>query len=144
MESEAGTSFSVPTLYHKVSGVRKMKVGEVFHLDTPADLRYTGRKAHWKGVISMDFLGKVGDTISAKGREAVDKAKVLAEIASLRSQIATCEEVIKKNYQEIGRQYFEEYNDVPDAPFEKQCEAVRNAKNGMRQLQERIDALKGF
>jgi hypothetical protein len=91
----------------------------------------------------MDFLEKVGDTISAKGREAVDKAKVLAEIASLKGQIATCEEVIKKNYLEIGKEYFEEYSDVPDAPFEKQCTAIRNAKNGVREMQARIDELKG-
>ena len=48
----------------------------------------------------MDFFEKIGDTISVKGKEAVDKAKELAEIASLKSQISTCEEVIKKNYME--------------------------------------------
>lgn len=92
----------------------------------------------------MDFLEKVGDTISAKGREAVDKAKVLAEIAGLRGQVAACEDVIRKNYQEIGRQYFEEYSEVADAPFGEQCEAIQNAKGRMQGLQERIEALKGF
>ena len=48
----------------------------------------------------MDFIEKIGDTISAKGKEAADKAKELAEIASLKSQIGTCEEIIKKNYME--------------------------------------------
>ena len=45
----------------------------------------------------MDWMEKLGDTISAKGREAADKAKEMAQIASLKSQISTCEEVIKKN-----------------------------------------------
>ena len=92
----------------------------------------------------MDLLEKVGGTISAKGKEVAEKARVLAEIASLKSQIAACEDIIKKNYQEIGKQYFEEYSDVPDAPFEKQCEAVRNAQRGVQELQEKIEMLKGL
>lgn len=92
----------------------------------------------------MDLLEKVGTSIATKGKEAMDKAKELAEIASLRSQIATCEEVIKKNYLEIGKLYYEEYNDVPDAPFEKQCAAIRNARNGVLDLQARIEELKGL
>lgn len=83
------------------------------------------------------------NVISAKGREVADKAKVMAEIADLKGQIATCEEVIKKNYLEIGKQYFDEYRDVPDAPFEKQCRAIANAKEGICDLQEKIDILKG-
>lgn len=92
----------------------------------------------------MDFIEKLGDTISSKGREAADKAKELAEIAGLKSQIATCEEVIKKNYMEIGKLYYEEYSDVSDAPFEKQCRAIRNAKHGVEELREKIKEIKGI
>lgn len=92
----------------------------------------------------MEFFEKIGDTISAKGKEAADKAKDLAEIASLKSQISTCEEVMKKNYLEIGRLYYEQYADVPDAPFEKQCKAIKNAKNGVEDLQQKIKEIKGI
>ena len=92
----------------------------------------------------MDFFEKIGDTISTMGKEAADKAKELAEIANLKSQIATCEEVIKKNYTEIGRLYFEEYSNMPEAPFEKQCRAIRNAQNGVSALQEKIKEIKGL
>lgn len=34
----------------------------------------------------MDFLDKLTETISTKGREVSDKAKDLAEIASLKSR----------------------------------------------------------
>ena len=37
-----------------------------------------------------------------------------------------CEEVMKKNYLEIGKIYFEQYSDMPEHPFEKQCEAITN------------------
>lgn len=92
----------------------------------------------------MDILEKLGDTITCKGKEAADKAKELAEIASLRSQISTCEEIIKKNYMEIGKLYYEQYSDMPDAPFEKQCRAIRNARTGVEELQEKIKEIKGI
>lgn len=92
----------------------------------------------------MDFFEKIGDTVSAKGKEAADKAKDFAEIVSLKSQISTCEEVMKKNYLEIGRLYYEQYADVPDAPFEKQCRAIKNAQNGVEELQQKIKEIKGI
>ena len=38
----------------------------------------------------MDFFEKVGETITAKGREVSGKAKDMAEIASIRNQISAC------------------------------------------------------
>ena len=49
----------------------------------------------------MDIIEKIGDTITEKGKVAADKAKELAAIANLKSQISTCEEVMKKNYLEM-------------------------------------------
>ncbi len=92
----------------------------------------------------MDFFEKLSDTINAKSKEAADKAKELAEIASLKSQISTCEEVIKKNYLEIGRLYVEQYGDDEEAPFEKQRRAIRNAQAGVEDLQARIRKIKGL
>lgn len=90
----------------------------------------------------MDILEKVGGTVSAKAKEAADKAKVMAEIMKLKSQISTCEEVMRKNYLEIGKQYFEEYGDVQDAPYEKNCRAISDARKGVDALQARIDELR--
>lgn len=92
----------------------------------------------------MDFFEKLGDTISAKGKQVADKAKDTAEIWNLKSQIATCEEVIKMNYLEIGRLFYEQYGEDVDAPFEKQRNAIRNARLGANELQAKIDQLKGL
>ena len=92
----------------------------------------------------MDFLEKLGETITIKGKEVADKAKEIADIANLKSQIATCEEVMKKNYMEIGKMYFEQYGNMPEAPFEKQCRAIQNAKAGVEALEERIKEIKGI
>lgn len=90
----------------------------------------------------MDFIEKVGSVITAKGQEAVDKAKQLAEIAGLKSQIASCEEVIKKNYLEIGRLFYEEYANEEDSPYGKQCQAISNAKKGIEELEQKIQEIK--
>ena len=92
----------------------------------------------------MDFLEKLGETITIKSKEAVDKAKELADIANLKSQIASCEDVMKKNYIEIGKLYYEQYGNMPEEPFEKQCRAIQNAKMNIEDLEERIKERKGI
>ena len=92
----------------------------------------------------MDFIEKLGDTITSKGKAAAGKARNQAEILSLRSQISTCEEVIRKNYQEIGKLFYEMHGEDPDNPFEKQCTAVKNAESGIEELQKKIDCLKSL
>ncbi|MCM1185732.1 MAG: hypothetical protein NC251_04570 [Lachnoclostridium sp.] len=92
----------------------------------------------------MDFLEKIGDVITEKGQEAVDKAKDVAEIVNLKSRISTCEDVIKKNYTEIGKLYYEQFKDMPDADFQKQCRTIANAENGIAKLQAKIKEIKGL
>ena len=78
----------------------------------------------------MDIIEKIGDTITEKGKVAADKAKELAAIANL------------KNYLEIGKIYFEQYSDMPEPPFEKQCETIKNSQRAIADLQEKIEQLK--
>lgn len=91
----------------------------------------------------MDFFEKVGETVVTAGKDVADKAKNLAEIASLRSQINTCEEVIKKNYIEIGRLYYEQYKEAEYNDFVEQCSAIANAKDGVEALEKKIRDIKG-
>lgn len=104
--------------------------------------RRTAKLSEWRQ--NMDIIEKIGDTITDKGKEAVEKAKELAEIANLKSQIGTCEEVIKKNYAEIGRLYYEQYGDMPEEPFAKACRSIKNAQNGAAELQRKIKEIKGL
>ncbi len=86
------------------------------------------------------------DKLAEKGNIAVNKAKDLAEIARLKAQILSCEDVIKKNYQEIGKIVYEEYQDFPEermaeAAYLKQCRAIANAKQGVEKLEAQIREL---
>lgn len=92
----------------------------------------------------MDIIEKIGDTLTAKSKEVSDKAKDVAEIANLRGQIRTCEEVIRKNYLEIGKQFMAEYGDSEDAPYAKERTAIRNAQRGAAELQAQINTIKGL
>lgn len=96
-----------------------------------------------EGGFDMEFFEKVGETITAKGKDVADKAKDFAEIASLRSQISTCEEVMKKNYLEIGKLYYEQFKDAEVNDFADQITAITNAKNGVEALEAKIKEIKG-
>ncbi len=95
-------------------------------------------------IFDKNFVSKLGETITNKGKEVGDKAKELAEIANLRSQISTCEEVVKKNYMEIGRMYYEIHGSIPGEDYEEQCRAISNAQIGIAELEARIKEIKGL
>ena len=91
----------------------------------------------------MDLIEKFASTVTTKSKEATDKAKEIAEIANLKKQVSVCEEVIRKNYIEIGRLYFEKFGEQPDELFEKQCRNIKNAKNGVDNINQKINDIKG-
>ena len=90
----------------------------------------------------MDFFEKIGETITVVGKEAVDKTKALAEMANLKSQIHACNEVIRKNYNEIGKIYYDNFGDNPEQLFVKQCKAIINAEEAKAALEETLSDLK--
>ena len=91
----------------------------------------------------MTFWENLGGTISAKGKEVADKAKNLTEIASLKGQIITCENVITKNYKDIGKEIYEKHKNDSTEEFKNQMEAIKNAEKAINELQKRIFELKG-
>lgn len=90
------------------------------------------------------FVTKIGETISTKGKAVTLKAKDLAEIASLKSQISTCEDVMKKNYMEIGKRYYELHKDDWEEIYDEECRAIANAQNGIDKLDAEIREIKGI
>ncbi len=94
--------------------------------------------------MDMSFMNRIGETITTKGKEVTTMAKDLAEIANLKSQISTCEDVVRKNYMEIGKRYYELHGAEPEEEYEEQCGAICNARNGIADLEAKIKEIKGI
>lgn len=62
----------------------------------------------------MDLLSRFGSTISNKSKDVARKAKELAEISNLNSQISTQEEIIDKLCLEIGKVVYDKRETFPD------------------------------
>lgn len=90
----------------------------------------------------MEYFEKITDTVAAKSRQGAAKAKEMAEIARLKSQISACKGVVEKNYMEIGKQFYEDNLKNDEAPYQKQRKAIRNAQRAIFELEEQIAALK--
>ena len=91
-----------------------------------------------------EFVNKIGETISAKGKEVTDKAKDVAEIVRLKSQIKTCEDIMKRNYMEIGRRYYELHASIPEEHYAEQCIAINNAQDNIAEYEQKIKEIKGI
>lgn len=89
------------------------------------------------------FVNKIGETISAKGKEVTDKAKDIADVVNLKSRIKSCEETVKKNYMEIGRRYYELHASTPEEHYAEQCIAINNAQDNIAELEQKIKEIKG-
>ncbi len=91
----------------------------------------------------MDFLDKIGETITTKGKEVSDKAKDMAELVNLKGQVHTCEDLIRKRYVEIGKIYYEKHGSTPEEDYIDACRDIENAQNTIVDLEARIKELKG-
>ncbi|MBO4750109.1 MAG: hypothetical protein J5546_07305 [Lachnospiraceae bacterium] len=112
-------------------------------------------------MVSIESIGKA---IYGKGQEAADKAKDMTQIARLRSQIRTCEDVIRKNAFEIGQMVYAMYEEKAESEesgeaicqedlgvgvmgkplterFARQCENIANAKRAITDLKKQIKAI---
>lgn len=92
----------------------------------------------------MDFFEKAVDTITNTGKQVGGKAKDMTTIAKYRNQIGTCEEVIRKNYAAIGKKYYEEHGTEAEPEFDEACRNIKNAEQGITDLEEKIKEVKGI
>ncbi len=93
---------------------------------------------------NMELFDKLSDKVITMGKEATEKAKDMADIASLKKKIADCEDTIRKNYIELGRLYYEKHGQAPEAEYDTFCWAIADAKEGIEELEEEIRKVKGI
>lgn len=91
-----------------------------------------------------EFVEQLGETVTAKGQAAVEKVKELKEIAELKSRIAVCEDVIRKNYLEIGQKVYDQRKEamiLDEETFEKQFRSIDNAKKAREELKQKMEEI---
>jgi len=91
----------------------------------------------------MDFFEKVGETLSVKGKEAVKKAKEMADISNLSVQISSQEKIINKLYAELGKAYFELHREEEDGPYASRFREIKSASEKIQELKGEINKIKG-
>ncbi len=91
----------------------------------------------------MDFFSKLGETISATGKDVSKKAKDLTGLAKLNMDVRAKEEYILGQYEEIGRQYYELHKEDPEPIFDE-MPLIKEALEEMEALKHEIADLKGL
>ncbi|MCI9176427.1 MAG: zinc ribbon domain-containing protein [Lachnospiraceae bacterium] len=90
----------------------------------------------------MTFFTKLGETISATGKDVSQKAKDLTELARLNLDIKAKEDFIEKQYVEIGKQYFALHKEDQEPPFEE-INLISETLKEIERLKSEIADLKG-
>ncbi len=91
----------------------------------------------------MDFFNNFKKTVSDKSKDAVNKAKEIAEVTSLNSKVNAQENLIEKYYNELGR-YLYENRENPDANGqEERCKLIDAAYVEIDRLKAEIRRVKG-
>ena len=96
-----------------------------------------------------DKMDKIKKVLQDKKLVVEEKTKELAQIARLKSQIRTCEDVIRRNQLEIGEMVYAQYEegleaeeaDARNVRFERQCKAIANGKRAIADLKGQIRSL---
>lgn len=90
----------------------------------------------------MAFFTKLGETISATGKDVSQKARELTEIAKLNMDVKAKEDFVTKQYMEIGKQYFELHKG-DEEPFFEEIGLIKDSLAEIEQLKSDIAELKG-
>lgn len=89
------------------------------------------------------FFNNLGKTISEKSKDATKKAKEMAEIVRLNGQINTEEDKLRKQYQAIGKAYFEAHKADEESVFTDNFREIEEAEAKIAQYKAEVTKLKG-
>lgn len=92
----------------------------------------------------MAFFDALGKTISEKGKEAAQKAKVLTETMQLKGQISTEENQIQTAFREIGKLAYESRLQADAQEYNVWFDKIDEAKDRIKELEEKINKAEGI
>jgi len=90
----------------------------------------------------MAFFNDIGKKIGSAAGATAAKAKDLAEVTKLNSQISDQEKQIDKLYLEIGKQIFELEKENPESPVNELCGKIIAAQKTIAEIKQKIEEIK--
>ncbi|HPZ59310.1 MAG TPA: hypothetical protein PK645_02025 [Bacillota bacterium] len=90
----------------------------------------------------MSFLKDLGGKIGEVASDAAEKAKELAEVTKLKSEISGENRKTQQAYIELGKIYYEKVKDEEDGPEAEYCQAIKASQETIAQLEAKIDSIK--
>lgn len=91
----------------------------------------------------MAFFDKLSNTISAAGKDGLNRAKELKDTAKITMDIKEREGAIQKMYRELGKAYFQDHKDDETAEYD-QVLAIKAAFEEIGELKASKDEIRGI
>ncbi len=91
----------------------------------------------------MDFFSKLGDSIVNVTQEVGEKAKGMTDIAKLQYEMRTKEDFMNKQYQEIGKMFYDANKENVPEEYNSLFEEIEAAQKRVAEIKEQIAYTKG-
>ena len=88
----------------------------------------------------MDFLNKVGESITSFGNGMSARTKNMMDQSNLNNQLRQHENTLKGLYEKIGRQYYEEKQGKGEGEYAEIFEQVAGVEAITDELRKKIDS----
>ena len=86
----------------------------------------------------MDFFSKLGDSIVSATQEVGEKAKGMTDVAKLQYEMRSKEDFLNKQYQEIGKIFYQENKDAAPEAYTSLFEEVVAAQKRIEEIKEQM------
>jgi len=91
----------------------------------------------------MAFFDELSKTLSSKGKVAAQKAKDVAEVVQMKTQISSDKAKLKELYAAIGNLYFKKYRDNPENDFQTFFPEIEKTLAHIAELEAKVRELDG-
>lgn len=92
----------------------------------------------------MGFFDDIGKKISETSQGAVQKAKEIADVTKLNSQVSDEQNAIRNAYSQIGEKYYATYAESPLPEFVQLCEGIAASVEKINELNKEIARVKNI
>ena len=120
----------------------KKKIFPVFSIAVKGNWRYTGEKETQGGKLHGIF-DKLSESLVSAGKDVSQKAKDVSEIAKLKLDIKSKEDYVQKQYEELGRSYYEKHKDEEECEEAEQFFLIREAVEEIERMKAEVLRIQG-